>query len=143
MVGRRHEDGVDVVAIEHAAEVAVRRGRSADQFAGLFGVRLVNVANGDDFAIRRLAECFGDKCPARSATDPADADSLVRTDDAVLSPRGTCPLSRGNYETGVQAVDDELSSFHGITPAGRRRRHTNGLLSAEDGQAAVVDTAAA
>src|SRR5436189_5223104 len=53
MVGSRNDDGVDVVALEQTAMVAVDVGRGAIGGAKFGGTNGVDVAHGDDLAERR------------------------------------------------------------------------------------------
>ena len=106
VVGRGDQQRVDVVAVEHAAEVAVRRDVWAEPRLRPLGLRQVNVADGHNLDVGRLAEASSDKRPSPAAPDPADADPLVGPG---RSFSGSGLHDRRSGDTGGQ----KISSFHG------------------------------
>src|SRR4051812_32363910 len=115
VVRRGDEDGVDLLAVEHAAEVALRLAVGASPLRGAGRVRLVNVAGGDERRAGDLLHEPADEGAARAAANQADIDALVGAEDAAGGEGGQRRGSAGQ----------ELATLHPKSPGFFFARNVN------------------
>ena len=87
MVRRGDQYGVDVVAIERAAKIAIRRALAARPIARATRVAVVHVASSDELHARGALHPVGDQPAAAAASDQRDAHAVVRTKNAAVGDR--------------------------------------------------------
>ena len=118
LAGRHHDVGMPVIrrgdhhggyrtVVQELAKVGVSAGLTFGQLVGGLQIRLIDVADGDDFGIGLLLE-VGQIHTAHAATaDDADADSIACGGAGCLG-QGTCSGGAGQRRTF-----EEVSTIHG------------------------------
>ena len=105
VIGNGDHDGVDVVALDHLAKVVIGLAvgvtvSGVDGVDGGLQMGGVDVAGGDDLAVRVVEEVFGILRAHHAPTDDADGDA-VGGRGALLAPGGA-----GEDGSGTSGLDE-------------------------------------
>ena len=127
VIGRADDHGLQVLVVEHAAEVGIRFGAAPARRDALFQARLVDVAHGGKIGVLLILEIEDVLGADQAVADEADLHAVIGAEQPAIGECAECGGAERGAPRGIRWVHADVPLCDGaLTKCKYTSRRTSG-----------------